>query len=312
MPTNPRFSIIIVSYDMAREVPRTIRSFLPPYQHAIAPDEVEILVMENGSPVPVPASVRAEFPDAVHWINVADPHPSPAFALNDGARRARGRWICPVIDGARMVTPGLLAKARQAGELSGEPFIASLGYHLGPKPQQISVAEGYDQAEEDRLLASIDWPVDGYRLFDIASLGLSARQGWFGPLAECNAPILRRSFYEHLGGFDEGFDLPGGGIVNHDFYKRAVEHPETTPVLLLGEGSFHQHHGGVTTSKGVDRPDDSLGGETPWQAYTRQYEALRGHAYAVPEVAPILFGGLSEPAKAALARCGQAYLETAS
>ena len=304
----PFVSIVIIAYDMAREIPRTVQSFLPPYQQGIDADAVEILVMENGSNTPVPRSVRARFPDCVRWIDVADPQPSPARALNEGAALARADWVCPVIDGARMVTPGVIAKAKQAAALDGEPIIATLGYHLGPKPQPLSAKEGYDQAAEDVLLADINWPEDGYRLFDIAALGLSARRGWLGPIAESNAIILRKRCYERLGGYDDRFDLPGGGIVNHDFFRRCVEAEDSRYVLLLGEGSFHQYHDGVATSKGVDQPTGP-DGLTAWERYAAQYALITGRAYAVPDIAPILFGALNAPGARALARCSQARVK---
>jgi glycosyltransferase involved in cell wall biosynthesis len=239
---------------MAREVPRTVESFLPPYQVDVSLDDIEIIVMENGSSEPVPESVRNRFPNCVQWVDVENPKPSPASALNEGFKLSTGEWVCPVIDGARMVTPTLLSQVGMATYLPKEPFITTLGFHLGHKPQQLSVQEGYNQQIEDNLLSSIGWPQNGERLFEISSLGLSALEGCFGRIAEANSPFLRSSFYEDLGGYDEAFDIPGGGIVNHDFYKRAVDHPTSLPILLLNDGSFHQHHGGVTTSKGVNVP----------------------------------------------------------
>ena len=302
MRAKPKVSVVIVAFDMAREIPRTVTSFLPPYQIGVADDQVEVLVLENGSNTPIPAHVRDTFPESVRVIDVPDPKPSPAHALNYGVQLARADWVCLVIDGARMASPGIVGLAIRAFDLDPSPVIATLGWHLGPKPQAISVAEGYDQTEEDRLLSSIRWPEDGYRLFDIASLGLSARSGWFGPIAESNAVFIQKSHYDRIGGFDPRFDLPGGGIANHDFFRRCVEDPELCYVLLLGEGTFHQHHGGVTTSKGVD--DAKAPSElSTWEKYAAQYQSITGRPYAVPSATPILFGRMTPPATRALSRC---------
>ena len=51
-----------------------------------------------------------------------------------------------------------------------------------------------------------------------------------------------------LGGFNEGFVSPGGGLVDLDFFREAIESNLFEPLLLLGEGSFHQFHGGVATN----------------------------------------------------------------
>jgi len=53
----PIISVVIISYNMAREIPRTVQSFLPPYQLAIGYNDIEIIVMENGSSHPVDPEV---------------------------------------------------------------------------------------------------------------------------------------------------------------------------------------------------------------------------------------------------------------
>ena len=42
--------------------------------------------------------------------------------------------------------------------------------------------------------------------------------------------------------------MPGGGYVNLDFFERVANAPGVNLVTLLGEGSFHQVHGGTTTN----------------------------------------------------------------
>ena len=39
--TAPRLSVVVIGFDMARELPRTVQSLLPPYQRGIDPGEVE-------------------------------------------------------------------------------------------------------------------------------------------------------------------------------------------------------------------------------------------------------------------------------
>jgi hypothetical protein len=98
------------------------------------------------------------------------------------------------------------------------------------------------------LLASIDWPQDGYRLFEIATVDESSVDGWLQPIAEANALFMPRKSWDQLGGMDERFDASGGGLVNLDMYSRAMELPDAQLVLLLGEGTFHQMHGGIATN----------------------------------------------------------------
>jgi len=65
---------------------------------------------------------------------------------------------------------------------------------------------------------------------------------------ESNCLFLKKSLFEKLGGVDEAFSFPGGGLINLDTFKRAVETPGVTPIQVIGEGSFHQLHGGLTTN----------------------------------------------------------------
>jgi glycosyltransferase involved in cell wall biosynthesis len=275
---------------MAREIPRTVLSFLPDYQRGIDPDDIEILVMENGSSHPVPEHIIASWPDNVRYINVQNPHPSPARALNQGVAMARGDWVCPVIDGARMVTPGLITSAHHIMRAYDNPLITTLGFHLGDQVQQLNVQEGYNQDIEDQLLASIDWPNNPYKLFDISCLGGSAQKAWFNTIAESNVLIMKKEFYETLGGYDEAFDIPGGGLVNLDFFNRAVGDLSAEYIMFLNEGSFHQYHGGVTTSRPVSKTSLEDKTRTTWQLYAQQYERIRGLPYAGPKRAPILHG----------------------
>ena len=43
--------------------------------------------------------------------------------------------------------------------------------------------------------------------------------------------------------------MPGGGLVNLDFYTRASLRSDVELVQILGEGTFHQFHGGAMTGK---------------------------------------------------------------
>lgn len=306
----PKISIIIIAYNMAREVPRTVQSFLSPYQSDINADDIEIIVMENGSPYPINPETINTWPKNVKYINVKNPKPSPAHALNEGVAMAKGEWVCPVIDGARMVTGGLIKAAQAMMASHDNPVIATIGYHLGAEIQQENVKKGYNQAAEDALLKSIDWPKNSYRLFDIASLGASALEGWMNNLAESNVLFMKKAFYQSISGYDEAFDIPGGGLVNLDFFKRCVEHKDSQYILLLGEASFHQYHGGVTTSRSVAEPSLTQNGKTTWEEYSEQYQQIRGVPYSVPITEPILYGHSFPTIKKETLKAAQVVLGT--
>ena len=67
-------------------------------------------------------------------------------------------------------------------------------------------------------------------------------------MLESNALFLPRALWNELGGYDEAFREPGGSVVNPDTLIRALALPETQLIRILGEGTFHQIHGGLSTS----------------------------------------------------------------
>jgi hypothetical protein len=158
--------------------------------------------------------------------------------------------------------------------------IATLGFHLGPDVQSRSVAAGYDESAEDALLAGADWTADGYRLFEISSPAGSSRRGWFEPPAESNALFMARGMWDELGGFDEGFSSPGGGFLNLDLFERACGLADARLVVLLGEATFHQIHGGVATN----------GPASMQREFASEYRRLRGRDFHKPDVRPLYVG----------------------
>jgi hypothetical protein len=120
-------------------------------------------------------------------------------------------------------------------------------WYVGPGQQGDEMRTGYDQDFEDRLFERIGWPSDGYRLFEIGHF--IGDRDWLDGLWESNCIFATRSLLEQAGLFDPSFAMAGGGYANLDFYERLVASPETTMVTVLGEGSFHQLHGGTTTNQ---------------------------------------------------------------
>ena len=76
-------------------------------------------------------------------------------------------------------------------------------------------------------------------------------------MGESSSLFCPPTLWEELGGLDERFALPGGGLVNHDLYRRACALHGVELVVLLGEGTFHQYHGGAATSRRLTWDDDA-------------------------------------------------------
>jgi cephalosporin hydroxylase len=155
---------------------------------------------------------------------------------------------------------------------------------------------GYDQAYEDQLFTNIGWPNDGYRLFEISHF--EGDRDWLDGLWESNCLFVPRKLLEQVGGFDEGFHSAGGGYTNLDLYERLGASPGINLVSVLGEGSFHQVHGGTTTN--MSDPGERR--ERVF-SYGERYAELRGRPYTGPEKRISYVGAFhGEPARRTRAR----------
>jgi hypothetical protein len=265
---------------MARELPRTIRSLSPLMQRGISGDDYEIIVVDNGSTKPFDeAECRRHAPNLrVHHMETATVSPVPA--INVGLRLARGELVGVFIDGARMASPGLLASALLSSRLADNPVIGSIGFHLGPDIQTKSVLAGYDQKTEDALLESITWEEDGYRLFTISTFAGSSSAGWFVVPNETNSVFMKAAHWQRLGGYDPAFVTPGAGLANLDIWVRACADPQALVIMLLGEATFHQVHGGIATNAPVSN----------WPTFHDEYVRIRGCNFRKPTVEPLFVG----------------------
>lgn len=292
-----QFSIVVVAYDMARELPRTLQSLSREYQRDCEHIDYEVLVVDNGSPEPVSESMVNSHGKEFRLLHIKDALPSPGDAINRAVMSARGSHVGIIVDGARMLSPGVIHWAWQAFRLKQRCVTSVLGFHLGPQHQSDSSQAGYDQTSEDKLLQRIRWPEDGYRLFEIAALAGSSRYAWQGPIAESNCIFMPRVLFDEIGGYDTRFASSGGGLINLDFYKRACEAGDVDLVYLAGEGCFHQIHGGVTTGGSEERAVQR------YDNLHHEYLNIRGEEFKAPRNTPILLG-YSKPTASYLAREG--------
>lgn len=296
---SPILSVIVVCFNMDRELPRTVISLSSKMQRGICEDEYEIIIVDNGSTHNFDPDYLKELGNNISCLVVDNPTKSPVNAANLGLDVARGCVCGVLIDGARMVTPGLLASVLLAASASSRAVIATVGFHLGPEHQSRSVLKGYDQSVEDSLLDEINWSEDPYRLFDIATFAGSSINGWFAPMSESNALFMARGMWDELEGYDSAFQSPGGGLANLDVYKRACELDQARLTVILGEGTFHQIHAGVSSNSAVSK----------WKEFHDEYIKLRGMPYSIPQNEPYYIGKINKHALAFTALSAQHLLK---
>ncbi|MDR7127304.1 glycosyltransferase family A protein [Pseudotabrizicola sp. 4114] len=279
-----KLSVIVIMHNMQREAARTLFSLSRAYQQNVAEDDYEIIAIDNGSSQPVDTKSLSSLTPNIRYHFHETSSVSPVEAVNLGAQMATGDAIAVIVDGARMASPGLLCRSLDALHLYPGAFVCALSWHLGPDIQPITIQNGYNQSQEDAMLADIHWQDNGYRLFDVSTLAPSSGMGFLnGFPTECSWFCISRSTFLSMGGFNPAFQTPGGGQCNHDFRNRALHLPGVVPIALLGEGVFHQVHGGVATNA---RPDNQ-----PHALFYAEHQRIKGEKLAHFQPAGTLYLG---------------------
>ena len=279
----PKLSILVIVYRMRRQAMNTLYSLSTHYQHQVNADEFEVVVMENRSDQNLfPAEVKALGPN-FHYKLRDEQKPTPVYAVNEGIDHCRGEYVCIMIDGARMVSPGLVHNTLALLSAVPDSLICAPGYHLGTNIQKFHLSSGHDEVVEQQLLDKIDWKSNGYRLFNISCFSEANMHGFFHPLMESNCMTCRKQAFLETGGAHEGFQTPGGGSVNLDMYRNLAMMDKNQLFILAGEGSFHQYHGGVTTSEAEDL-------EEVLASHREELKGIRGDYYHAALKEPVIYG----------------------
>jgi cephalosporin hydroxylase len=279
LPAEPvDLSVVVVFYNMRREAGRTLHSLSRAYQEGIDDTSYEVIVVENGSDDDqrLGAGFVRNFGPEFRYVDLgADATPSPVGALNRGIALSRGRSLVLMIDGAHVLTPGVLRFGLQGLASYDRAIVATQQWYTGPGQQGEAMDDGYDQDYEDRLFEKIKWPTNGYRLFEIGHF--IGDRDWLDGVWESNCMFVTRAQLEQVGGFEARFSMAGGGYANLELYERLGSSPDVTVCTILGEASFHQTHGGTTTNQ-----TDAAERRARVFGYGTHYRELRGRPFKGP------------------------------
>lgn len=267
-----QLSVIVIFFNNRREAPRTLLTLSRTYQRGIENLDYEVLAIDSNSPEALKAEMVESFGSEFSYHFVKTAHPSPIEALRLGLQLSKGKYVMVMIDGAHILTPNVLSKWCDVIQVYPSSCVYTQRYHLGKYRQNDN--PDYNQSKEDELLKSIDWENNGYNLFSISSFQQTA-EWWFSRHYESNCIVFLKERLVEYASFDKDYISIGGGFLNLDIFKRGVEDARNTVVVLMGESTFHQFHGGTTTN--VAR------GQVKLLTYRKEYFRLNGVHYSRPE-----------------------------
>jgi len=279
----PKISFLVVIWRMSRQAENTLYSLSARYQRNVSESDYEIVVVENRSNDLLGEARAHALGSNIRYFLREEPGKTPVPSLNFAFEASKGEFVCLIVDGARMVTPRVVEYGLYARRLMAHPLVAVPSYHLGKAEQHQNVAAGYDENTEAALLEKVDWKKNGYELFSIACLSGANEKGFLCPMLESSCLFCTREAFEKIGRADERFDLPGGGSLNIHVYTKLAALPESKLVVLAGEGSFHQFHGGVTTSEIAER-------EAVLESHRAQLRAINGGKFEGVHREPMVLG----------------------
>lgn len=187
-------SVIVVHFDQQRELDRTLAALA---RHTLAPELVEIIVVDDGSPVtPV-------VPEGVTLLVQEDQGFRAGAARNLGAAHASGDILC-FLDADTSPEPHYLERMVRLPSLLPETVVA--GHRLHADFGDTPVSTPVEQAGPAREVPEPAWLRDEYRRTrNLLDADDRSYRHIIGAVFACTA-----WFFAETGGFDEGFSHYGG------------------------------------------------------------------------------------------------------
>jgi GT2 family glycosyltransferase len=187
-------SVIVVHFDQQRELDRTLAALA---RHTLARELVEIIVVDDGSPVlPV-------VPEGVTLLVQEDQGFRAAAARNLGAAHASGDILC-FLDADTSPEPHYLERMVRLPSLLPETVVA--GHRLHADFGDTPVSEPVEQAGPAREVPEPAWLRDEYRRTrNLLDADDRSYRHIIGAVFACTS-----WFFAETGGFDETFSHYGG------------------------------------------------------------------------------------------------------
>jgi len=290
----PRLSVIVIAWNMPVALSRTLVTLSPGYQQAIDVQDYEVIVVENDSDNILPNATVEALPKNFHYHLHHEVGVSPVAAMDFALERCRARYTCLILDGAQMLTPGVLYQALAILDREDDALVAVPGYHLGEEKQhQVDDPQGLLDWQE-KMLQAEQWQENGYRLFRHACFSPGNKKGFLQPFMEASALFCQKRHFTEQHCADPRFDGPGGGALNLHILRRLGLYAASSIYVLPGEGTFHQYHGGVTT-----RSDDEL--DKRILDFKTQLQNIWDNAFFALRRQPVFYGPVGRYAEPHLA-----------
>lgn len=258
-----KLSIVIGAYELKHQIKKTIVSVLGAIREASIKD-VEVVIADNSKR----NNVRNALEEAKERVTVVecgmDDAPIHA-AINKVAENTTGEYLCIMIDGARIWSPGVVRKWERIKSTNTVVHVPN--YQLGKSHQMYKEQTGYNHEAEERILETIGWPIIKTRQL-IEHSWCEVHAGCGPKIFESNCLFVSRTLWDAVGGFDTAFRRKDGGFASADLLNRLITEGGNLRIIST-EGTFHQLHDGSTTTN----PDQT---RRAVKEMTIEYKGIRG------------------------------------
>lgn len=239
--------IVIGSYNMRKQVARTIISLSPKYQ-ITSNSHITISLIDNASDEQIEdLCCQTLAPWNFECIRNESKTIPIHYAINSRINQSNEDIVGVMIDGARLCSSRIIEHAEWI--IRNDPYsvVSIPNYQLGECMQMRNNTATSDEFNV-KLLGSINWPHSTTR--DLINISfLEPHAGIKTPLFESNCLFFSRKLWEIVHGFDMKFTRMDGGFASADLFSRLVNNDLSKLFILRNEGTFHQYHQGSTTDK---------------------------------------------------------------